>query len=374
MGSRASKGPTLQDALQMLTDREQNDLSRAFDQLVTTTAGEKKPKSKTGFDEQAMFDMTAFKELTRDTIPSDIIETLFKIMCKCSEKVKEGLADKKALFVIVALLVKGTVADKANLYVLIGSDGLKKISSDQLHHMTCSLISAALHSRHLNPRAAIWGGEDSESNGRLARVFLDDASFQPQLSGGSDQFDSAQLEKWLVNNPTVPHLFDTVFRSCFFSASDLTGDEVDSAAHVAAQAMGQIKGEEEQKSPLLPVILKHHLHGPDANETASQSLLDAASVLFINSHIPKEHCHLWRQLFSSTLHGESFATLMKHATGRGPTVILVEDCDNHVFGGFASVSWEVSSNFLGQNIWNWSKKRLVMYMHAIQQEIPVVTD
>jgi hypothetical protein len=96
--------------------------------------------------------------------------------------------------------------------------------------------------------------------------------------------------------------------------------------------------------------------------------------LFINSHIPKEHCHLWRQLFSSTLHGESFATLMKHATGRGPTVILVEDCDNHVFGGFASVSWEVSSNFLGQNIWNWSKKRLVMYMHAIQQEIPVVTD
>jgi hypothetical protein len=106
-------------------------------------------------------------------------------MCKCSEKVKEGLADKKALFVIVALLVKGTVADKANLYVLIGSDGLKKISSDQLHHMTCSLISAALHSRHLNPRAAIWGGEDSESNGRLARVFLDDASFQPQLSGTS---------------------------------------------------------------------------------------------------------------------------------------------------------------------------------------------
>jgi hypothetical protein len=63
MGSRASKGPTLQDALQMLTDREQNDLSRAFDQLVTTTAGEKKPKSKTGFDEQAMFDMTAFKVL-----------------------------------------------------------------------------------------------------------------------------------------------------------------------------------------------------------------------------------------------------------------------------------------------------------------------
>ena len=106
-------------------------------------------------------------------------------MCKCSEKVKEGLADKKALFITVALLVKGAVADKARLYVLIGSGGLKQISSDQLHHMTCSLISAALHSRHLNPRAAIWGGEDSESNARLARVFLDDATFKPEQSGTS---------------------------------------------------------------------------------------------------------------------------------------------------------------------------------------------
>lgn len=106
-------------------------------------------------------------------------------MSKCSTNTKAGLADKKGLFVTVALLVKGSVTDKAKLYVLIGSGGENQIRTDQLHHTTCSLVSAALHSKQLNPRAVIWGGEDAESNSRLARVFLDDATFNPELSGTS---------------------------------------------------------------------------------------------------------------------------------------------------------------------------------------------
>lgn len=88
-------------------------------------------------------------------------------------------------------------------------------------------------------------------------------------------------------------------------------------------------------------------------ERVFESVLDILSVIYINSHLPREQRHRWRLLFSSKLHGHSFTQLCGHITQQGPCVVLVEDHDGHVFGGFASCSWEVKPQFQGET---WSPK------------------
>lgn len=70
-------------------------------------------------------------------------------------------------------------------------------------------------------------------------------------------------------------------------------------------------------------------------------------MLFINSNLPTDNRLKWRFLFSSQIHGESFSTLMGRIMDQGPSVIIVEDTDGYIFGGFAASSWSLSPNFVG---------------------------
>ncbi|XP_006762301.1 PREDICTED: TLD domain-containing protein 1 [Myotis davidii] len=80
-----------------------------------------------------------------------------------------------------------------------------------------------------------------------------------------------------------------------------------------------------------------------------ESVLDLLSVIYVNSHLPREQQHRWHLLFSSELHGHSFAQLCGRVPHQGPSVLLLEDLDGHVFGGFASCSWEIKPQFQGDN-------------------------
>uniref|UniRef100_A0A8C3WHG9 MTOR-associated protein MEAK7 n=1 Tax=Catagonus wagneri TaxID=51154 RepID=A0A8C3WHG9_9CETA len=79
------------------------------------------------------------------------------------------------------------------------------------------------------------------------------------------------------------------------------------------------------------------------------SLLDVLSVTYLNSHLPRDLRHRWRLLFASTLHGHSFAQLCGRIVRQGPCLVLLKDQDGHVFGGFASCSWDVRPQFQGDN-------------------------
>lgn len=80
-----------------------------------------------------------------------------------------------------------------------------------------------------------------------------------------------------------------------------------------------------------------------------ESVLDLLSVIYVNSHLPREQQHRWHLLFSSELHGHSFAQLCGRVPHQGPSLLLLEDLDGHVFGGFASCSWEIKPQFQGDN-------------------------
>lgn len=97
------------------------------------------------------------------------------------------------------------------------------------------------------------------------------------------------------------------------------------------------------------------------------SLLDILSVIYINSHLPQERRLRWRLLFATELHGNSFAQLCGRITHRGPCLVLLEDCDGHVFGGFASCSWEVKPQFQGET---WPPEPHVVAQRPWQVPVP----
>jgi hypothetical protein len=69
------------------------------------------------------------------------------------------------------------------------------------------------------------------------------------------------------------------------------------------------------------------------------SFIDISQIIFINSQLPPEYQSKWRFLFSSQIHGESFSTLLGRIMDQGATVIIVEDTNGYIFGGFATDSW-----------------------------------
>lgn len=80
------------------------------------------------------------------------------------------------------------------------------------------------------------------------------------------------------------------------------------------------------------------------------AFIDISQILFINSNLPTVHQSKWRFLFSSQIHGESFSTLLGRIMDQGSTVIIVEDHNNYIFGGFATNSWSLSPNYVGTDL------------------------
>ncbi len=79
------------------------------------------------------------------------------------------------------------------------------------------------------------------------------------------------------------------------------------------------------------------------------TLLDFPSLVYLNSHISDTIRHKWRLLFASSVHGENFSLLIKHVVSQGPSVILVQDTEGYLFGGFASEEWSVRPQFAGES-------------------------
>jgi len=55
----------------------------------------------------------------------------------------------------------------------------------------------------------------------------------------------------------------------------------------------------------------------------------------------------WKRLFSTTTEGTSLITFYSRIENKGPTVLLIEDTNGYIFGGFASEEWHISDRFFG---------------------------
>ncbi|CAG9311981.1 unnamed protein product [Blepharisma stoltei] len=55
----------------------------------------------------------------------------------------------------------------------------------------------------------------------------------------------------------------------------------------------------------------------------------------------------WHLSYSFTVHGTSYEVFFRLLEGAGPSVVVIEDSDHHIFGGFASHQWKPSKVFYG---------------------------
>jgi len=87
----------------------------------------------------------------------------------------------------------------------------------------------------------------------------------------------------------------------------------------------------------------------DLDWTKVHTMLTSPTLLLLNYQIPSNYRRQWRLLYTTELYGESFSTLVKQIVKKGPTIMIIQDEEGHIFGGFNSKSWELSSNFLGDD-------------------------
>lgn len=96
----------------------------------------------------------------------------------------------------------------------------------------------------------------------------------------------------------------------------------------------------------IPEPYRHVLPSIDAPVNYSL-LLRSPELLVVNWSLPYTLRHRWRLLFSNRIHGNSFSSMLKRIQNCGPSVVILRDTEDAVFGGFASASWKCAANFFG---------------------------
>eukprot|EP00301_Raphidiophrys_heterophryoidea_P006249 c12537_g2_i2.p1 GENE.c12537_g2_i2~~c12537_g2_i2.p1 ORF type:complete len:408 (-),score=76.57 c12537_g2_i2:210-1433(-) len=76
----------------------------------------------------------------------------------------------------------------------------------------------------------------------------------------------------------------------------------------------------------------------------------------------------WFLLYSLQRHGVSLGTFFRNTAAKGPSLVIIQDQNGHIFGGYASESWEIKPKYYGTgesylfqihphfHIFSWSKK------------------
>jgi len=93
----------------------------------------------------------------------------------------------------------------------------------------------------------------------------------------------------------------------------------------------------------------------DKSKDVGLPTLDRPSALLNNESLQKLVRHLperyrfnnWKLLYGTQVHGISLNTFYAQVEDRGPTIIVVEDKNRHLFGGFATESWRIEPRFYG---------------------------
>jgi len=98
------------------------------------------------------------------------------------------------------------------------------------------------------------------------------------------------------------------------------------------------------------VVPPNHLlaTGPKAELTSPSDLLNEELVRCITTALPNRfRMSTWDLLYSTDKHGFSLQSLYRKAAGISPTVLLIKDGADFIFGAYCSEAWKMGSRFYG---------------------------
>jgi len=208
---------------------------------------------------------------------------------------------------------KGCLENKINFMLMIAKVQRENLTTQSLKK--CITCVAEAYSKTVKHALLPISDEDST---KLASSLIHDLVFPNEKRKASFMkeeqnvdIDMEDVEKLMLSNPLTENLISEIMNHCF-----------------------QVNLRPQQ---LLP---KFSLD----NKTS----LTVHQVLFLNYHLPHEMRHLWRPLFNTDTHGESFSKFTGCISNQGPTIIVVWDDNDNVFGGFATDSWKMGPKFVGK--------------------------
>ncbi|KAL2093072.1 hypothetical protein ACEWY4_010384 [Coilia grayii] len=234
--------------------------------------------------------------------------------------VSGGGVSREQLVIFLADTLRGTAEERAPLVMAMAQPGGKGdvATVDQIQQFLADLISAVLQTLAHRGRLRGWKPEHMGDEAKGVRLLAEQLSSEIKAS---DQrtCDTPCLEDWLFRVSSVAVYLELL---------------VSEGLSVMLP------------SRLPPTLLPQCREAPWGQ---LRSLLDLPLLLFLAPLLPERHSAPWRLLFSTQLHGESFTRLVSGCRGRGPTVLLLRDTKGHMFGGFASHSWEIRPQFQGDS-------------------------
>ncbi|XP_061775946.1 MTOR-associated protein MEAK7 isoform X1 [Nerophis ophidion] len=261
--------------------------------------------------------------------PESMVKRLFKCMYSidatptASGKVSASLAPgvcREQLVIFLADVLRGTAEERAPLVLAMSQVGecSKTVAFQQVTEFLQDLIFAVVQILVCKGRLQGWKPEN-----------MGDCSLGVKLL--AEQMCS-ELKPTDQEVYDVTHLQDWIFR----------------VPQVSLYLMMLV---EEGLNVSLSVQLTHTPLPPcyDTPWKEFKSLLDIPTLMFLAPQLPDAFCAAWRLVFSTLLHGENFTRMVAGLTHCGPTLLLIKDTKGHVFGGFASPSWEVRPQFQGDS-------------------------
>uniref|UniRef100_A0A1B6KDM1 MTOR-associated protein MEAK7 n=1 Tax=Graphocephala atropunctata TaxID=36148 RepID=A0A1B6KDM1_9HEMI len=219
---------------------------------------------------------------------------------------------------IYSALIRGDQDEKVNtLADVIGS---QKNSSGQVvisFKSLCKYIADLLESYLLglktqnDPNYNSWTHHKKPERAVMELVTHGICS---DLQRQDDEVQVSDLQRWLHTSAVVAVLHSYVLGSLYSLEPEVKDTVVPQA--------------------VLPTIKTH-------------TFLDLAEVIYINSFIPNQHRTLWRFLFSTQTHGESFAKFIGSISNKGALVIVIQAENHCTFGGFISENVSPGPRWVG---------------------------
>ncbi|XP_008137943.2 MTOR-associated protein MEAK7 [Eptesicus fuscus] len=319
MGNR---GSSEQSVCSQFLPEEQAEVDRLFDALSSEKSSSASPRS---------FSLKALKSHIGEALPPEMVARLYDGMRRVDlmrpAKGPSESVSQEQFTVSMSHLLKGSSREKSFMILKMISATDGPVKAREVQKFTEDLVGSLVHV--LSHRQELRGWTQKRAPGPPPRVQALAAQLlsEVKFADGKKLLGPEQLD--CDCDPAV--IEDWVFR-----------------AHLVATFLSVVI----HRGFCLPWSLDLATLVPERQVDQGQefdSVLDLLSVIYVNAHLPREQQHRWHLLFSSELHGHSFAQLCGRVPHRGPCLLLLEDHDGHVFGGFASCSWEIKPQFQGDN-------------------------
>ncbi|XP_074058045.1 MTOR-associated protein MEAK7 [Macrotis lagotis] len=231
-------------------------------------------------------------------------------------------AVKDQFVIFLSELLKGTAGGKSTIItkmLLVPGENAK---ANPIREFTEDLITSAVHVLEYRNELKGWNVKKTQDippgAKALANQLVSVIKKYPQLEDKDGKCsDEDVIEQWLLKVPQISSLLNVVIRRGFL-----------------------VLNSHEELATFIPECKV----GKEFT-----SLLNIPAIVYINSHLPLKLRYTWRLIFSSQIHGYSFAKLCGNIIDKGPCVLVLKDKGGFVFGGFASHSWAVKGQFQGDS-------------------------